>query len=89
VPRGQKEARLAIVGATIAKATLRRVKKMVSLSTFKMSYVIGAAIVWAGLFIAIALTLSGTPYFSQLLPLLAGGSVWFVIIVPAVLNTVR
>lgn len=45
-------------------------------------YVIGASIVWAGLFIATAVVLQGTPHFGQLLPILAGGMVWFVIIVP-------
>ncbi len=44
---------------------------------------LGAAIVWAGLFIASAVVLRGTPYFGQLLPILTGGMVWFVIIVPS------
>ncbi len=47
------------------------------------AYTIGAAIVWAGLFVAIAVVLSGSAYFGQLLPILTGAMVWFVIIVPA------
>jgi hypothetical protein len=46
------------------------------------TYVLGAAIVWAGIFIASALLLQGTLYFSQMLPILSGGAVWFVVIVP-------
>jgi hypothetical protein len=46
------------------------------------TYTLGAAIVWAGIFLASALVLQGTPYFAQLLPILAGGAVWFVVLVP-------
>jgi hypothetical protein len=46
------------------------------------TYVIGAAIVWAGILFASALVLQGTPYFSQMLPIVSGGAVWFVVIVP-------
>jgi hypothetical protein len=46
------------------------------------TYTIGAAIVWAALLLAAALVLQGTPHFGQLLPVLAGGAVWFVVLVP-------
>jgi hypothetical protein len=45
-------------------------------------YLLGAAIVWAGIFIAVAVVLQGTLYFGQLLPILAGGMVYFVVLVP-------
>jgi hypothetical protein len=45
-------------------------------------YLLGAAIVWAGIFIAVAVVLQGTLYFSQLLPILGGGVVYFVVLVP-------
>ena len=59
------------------------------LTTFKRTYLIGAVIVWVGLLFALAFTLSGTPYFVQVLPLLGGGIVWFVVIIPGALRTVR
>jgi hypothetical protein len=46
------------------------------------TYVLGAGILWAGIFLASAVVLQGTPYFSQMLPILSGGAVWFVVIVP-------
>ena len=46
------------------------------------TYCLGAAVVWAGVLLACALVLQGTPYFWQLLPVLSGGVVWFVLIVP-------
>jgi hypothetical protein len=46
------------------------------------TYWLGAAVVWAGILLARALVLRGTPYFSQLLPILSGGVIWFVVIVP-------
>jgi hypothetical protein len=48
----------------------------------KLQTYVGAAIVWAGIFIASALLLQGTPYFSQMLPNLSGGAAWFVVIIP-------
>lgn len=45
-------------------------------------YLLGAAIVWAGIFIAVAVVVHGTLYFGQLLPILAGGMVYFVVLVP-------
>jgi hypothetical protein len=59
------------------------------LTTFKRTYLIGAVIVWVGLLFALAFTLSGTPYFTQVLPLLGGGIVWFVVIIPGALRAVR
>ena len=46
------------------------------------TYALGAAIVWAGIFIASALLLQGTPYLSRMLPILSGGAVWSVVIIP-------
>jgi hypothetical protein len=46
------------------------------------TYTVGAAIVWAGILLAAAVMLAGTPYFAQLLPILGGGVAWFVVIVP-------
>lgn len=46
------------------------------------TYLIGAIIVWSVIFIATGVILSGTDYFGQLLPVLAGGAIWAVIIVP-------
>ena len=46
------------------------------------TYTIGAAIVWAGILLATAVVLAGTPYFAQLLPILGGGIAWFVVMVP-------
>ena len=46
------------------------------------TYAIGAAIVWAGILLATAVVLAGTPYFAQMLPVLGGGIAWFVVIVP-------
>jgi hypothetical protein len=46
------------------------------------TYIRGAAIVWAGILLATALILLDTPYFPQVLPVLGGGVVWFLLIVP-------
>jgi hypothetical protein len=46
------------------------------------TYVLGATIVWAGIFVASAVLLQGTPHFAQMLPILSGGAVWFVVIIP-------
>jgi Na+/proline symporter len=60
----------------------RRVSRLLA------AYALGAAIVWAGLFLAIAFVLHGSPFFAQLLPILIGGMVWFVILVPAIANDI-
>ena len=57
--------------------------------SYQRAYLIGAAIVWAGTFIAAAVILKDTPYFGQLLPILVGGMVWFVVIVPGALFPLR
>lgn len=62
---------------------------MQSIEKFRRAYLIGAGIVWAGLFLALAIVLGDSPYFGQILPLLSGAAVWFVVIIPAVLRTVR
>jgi hypothetical protein len=46
-------------------------------------YLIGTVIVWAGLIIASAVVLSGTPYLVQILPILGGGAFFFVVLLPA------
>lgn len=46
------------------------------------AYLIGATIVWAGIIFASAMVLQGTDKFAQMLPILGGGAVWFVILVP-------
>ncbi|MBX6342792.1 MAG: hypothetical protein IRY97_10065 [Thermomicrobiaceae bacterium] len=50
------------------------------------AYLIGAAIVWAGIFLASAVVLSGTGQFGRMLPILGGGAVWFVVLVPPLLR---
>jgi hypothetical protein len=47
------------------------------------TYAIGAVIVWVAIIAATAVVLAGTPYFAQVLPIVGGGAVWFVVIVPA------
>lgn len=51
----------------------------------RRNYESSAVIVWVALIVAAGLILRGTPYFAQLLPILGGGAVWFVVIVPGVL----
>jgi hypothetical protein len=51
------------------------------------NYIIGSAIVWFGIFIAMAVMLSGTEEFSGMLIVLSGGAVWFVLLVPGWLRT--
>ena len=58
---------------------------MESLQTFRRAYLVGAAIVWVAILAASSLVLAGSPYFGQMLPILAGGAVWFVVIIPGVL----
>lgn len=58
---------------------------IVTLST----YLLGAAIVWAGIFLATAVLLAGTPYSGTMLPILSGGATWFVIVVPAAMHARR
>lgn len=55
---------------------------MISTEKALGSYLIGSAIIWAGIFIATAVILKGTDHFAQLLPILGGGMVWFIILVP-------
>ena len=50
------------------------------------TYLIGATIVWAGILLATAVVLQRTPYLAQVLPILAGGAVWFILIVPGALR---
>ncbi|HLJ68924.1 MAG TPA: hypothetical protein VKX16_16345 [Chloroflexota bacterium] len=57
------------------------------LERLRARYLLGSAIVWTGTLLALAVVLSGTPYFMQILPILIGGIVWFVVIVPATMFT--
>jgi hypothetical protein len=58
----------------------RKVRLMTSASKAMTSYLIGSCIVWAGIFLAVAVMLP--EHFAQLLPILAGPMVWFLILVP-------
>jgi hypothetical protein len=49
-------------------------------------YILGSAIVWAAIILGTAVVLKGTPYFTQLLPILGGGAVWSVVIGSAALR---
>lgn len=50
------------------------------------TYLIGAVIVWVGILFASAIILKGTDQFAQMLPILGGGAVWFVLLVPQLLR---
>jgi hypothetical protein len=50
-------------------------------------YLVGSVIVWVGILAGTAFVLQGSPYFAQLLPILGGGVVWFVVLVPGGLMT--
>ena len=52
---------------------------------FRNAYMIGAAVAWAGVFLAIAVILGDADTFMQILPVLGGGAVWFLVIVPGAL----
>lgn len=60
-----------------------------TIDRFKQVYLIGAVIVWVSIIVAVAFVLGGTPYLAQVLPLIGGGAVWFVVIVPGALRTVQ
>jgi hypothetical protein len=49
---------------------------------FQNTYLLGTVIVWTGIWIATAVILAGTAYFAQMLPILVGGGVWFLVILP-------
>lgn len=59
---------------------------MQSLDSFRRSYLLGAIVVWTAIILASAVILLGTPYFVQVVPVLAGGAIWFAAIVPAALR---
>ena len=46
------------------------------------AYMLGSAIVWAGIFAGSAVVLKGTPYFMRLFPIFTGGMVWSVVLTP-------
>ncbi len=46
------------------------------------NYVLGAAAIWVVILLASAVVLRGTPYFVQMLPVLAVGAGWCVILGP-------
>lgn len=47
-------------------------------------YIIGSVIVWTGIFIASSVVLQGTDHFMTMLPILAGGAVWSILLAPNV-----
>lgn len=64
-------------------------RRKVSVERFGSAYLIGTVIVWVSIMATVAVTLAGTPYFPQLLPLLGGGIAWFLVIVPGAIRTIR
>jgi hypothetical protein len=48
----------------------------------QMAYLIGAAVVWAGLIVATAVVLGGTPHFGELVSMLFVGAFYFIVIAP-------
>lgn len=56
-------------------------------TTPRRSYMVGAAIVWAGILIATAVVLAGSPQLGVMVSILGGGAVFFLIILPAGLFT--
>lgn len=52
------------------------------METSLRNYVLAAGIVWAAILVASSLLLAGTPYFGTMLPVLAGGAAFFVVILP-------
>jgi hypothetical protein len=49
----------------------------------RATYLFGAVLVWAGIFLASSVVLAGTPYIQTMLPILGGGAFWFLVIVPS------
>lgn len=47
------------------------------------SYLAGSIIIWAGIIVATAVILDGTDRFAQVLPILGGGALWFLVLIPA------
>ena len=45
-------------------------------------YLVSTVIVWTAVLIASALVLMDSSYFGQILAILGGGAVWFVVLVP-------
>ena len=46
------------------------------LAAFRRSHLIGTCIIWVGMIVAVTLVLSGSTYFSMILPILGGGVVY-------------
>jgi hypothetical protein len=67
----------------------RKEQSMQDVVSFRRGYLIGAAIVWVAIILVTVMIPGGTPYFGQMLPILAGGAAWFVVIIPGVLYRVR
>lgn len=55
---------------------------MLDMVRLRRSYVIAAAIVWVAILIAAAVVLRDSPYLGSMLPILGGGAVFFVVLVP-------
>ena len=45
-------------------------------------YLVGAAVVWVAISAATVVTLAGTPHASQMFPVVAGGALYVVLVVP-------
>ncbi len=58
---------------------------MVEMKKFRRAYLFSAVIVWVAIILASSVILAGTPYLAQMLIILGGGVVWFVVLVPGAL----
>jgi hypothetical protein len=65
------------------RATFERKEKGMGRQISLRTYLVSTTIVWLAILVAASVILRGTPYFGQLLPILGGGIVWFVVILPA------
>jgi hypothetical protein len=61
----------------------RKKKTVLEGKKFKQTYLIGSVIVWVSILIGTVIVLSGTPYVAQMVPILGGGALWFILCVPA------
>jgi hypothetical protein len=48
----------------------------------RAAYLIGSAVVWAGLIAATAVLFVGTPHFGEMLPILFVGAIWSLLLAP-------
>ena len=62
--------------------SMRESKTTLESQAFQRAYLIGTVIIWVGIWVGSAVILEGTPYFIQMLPILFGGTFWFVLVIP-------